>query len=701
MRSSWSNIFKPPPFARTPTGLTPEKKRVSSSPLSDPPPSSFQGFSTPTPTPIPDTPASDTPNGPGAQLHASLSRTLFDSPPKPSVREESFQSIDSTVPPSTLDSSSQRIIKGGKEIVISSDGEDTDSISDLDDPSTLFSSTPKAEAKKEPTVSKPTRSGKSHLAHLTAQKRYKNSLDDIVHDAVDDNEMEAKVAEVKASLARSNGERAASKHARDSTAFISEGMLASVLGDAQDEDGPGLQRLLNAVRRTEALDQGRAWRFFDQAPTTPARLEFPKDHFPPGSNLAALREPEPRVRMIQSGILEWASSLGRLPNEFILWLFWSVPTEPREEIRKALCRIIVCIQSHIHPDDIDSLFRQLGAKPQALDLSSVVVEEPADQSPSGSQFKDRPILLSIFSLLQDASELSSGHDSPYFRFSLDVRAHAIHILLRLSLDNSLTQDFTIRARLQSALTALLENVSEAEIDDMVCTHLIMKFEEWLLNENQERQLGAALYDTVKDPQFQCRMIQHILPTSPWISLLRYRLAVSFLLQESTPLSGPVEEVLDLKRLTHVIRDPRFQMNVNNGKEAEYDFGELIALTQLLEVALNSTLYDLRYKEKDTEKEFNAAIDLLASQLKTNFSSMKESGASHLKRMLAKGALETLHYRLVYSVRSKPPPKKTPFEAYAKEGNNINSYFNKKVAGDTGRTNGDITQIPIRGHDHTT
>lgn len=38
-----------------------------------------------------------------------------------------------------------------------------------------------------------------------------------------------------------------------------------------------------------------------------------------------------------------------------------------------------CIQSHIHPNDIDSLFRQLGAKPQALNLSSVVVEEPADR----------------------------------------------------------------------------------------------------------------------------------------------------------------------------------------------------------------------------------------------------------------------------------------------------------------------------------
>jgi hypothetical protein len=113
----------------------------------------------------------------------------------------------------------------------------------------------------------------------------------------------------------------------------------------------------------------------------------------------------------------------------------------------------------------------------------------------------------------------------------------------------------------------------------------------------------------------------------------------------------------------------------------------------LEVALNSTLYDLRYKEQDTEKEFNAAIDKLASQLKTNFSSMKECGASHLKRMLAKGALETLHYRLVYSVRSKPPPKKTPFQIHTKEGTSINSYFNKK---DTGGTNGDTTRIPIRG-----
>lgn len=59
-----------------------------------------------------------------------------------------------------------------------------------------------------------------------------------------------------------------------------------------------------------------------------------------------------------------------------------------------------------------------------------------------------------------------------------VRAHTIHILLRISLDNLIMKDYTIRSMLQSALTALLENVTEAEIDDIVCEYNhAMEFEE--------------------------------------------------------------------------------------------------------------------------------------------------------------------------------------------------------------------------------
>jgi hypothetical protein len=65
-------------------------------------------------------------------------------------------------------------------------------------------------------------------------------------------------------------------------------MLASALGGDSDE-GPGLQRLIDAVRRTEALEQNRTWRFFDHDQMTPATPNFPIELFPPGSPLAGLR----------------------------------------------------------------------------------------------------------------------------------------------------------------------------------------------------------------------------------------------------------------------------------------------------------------------------------------------------------------------------------------------------------------------------
>lgn len=165
-----------------------------------------------------------------------------------------------------------------------------------------------------------------------------------------------------------------------------------------------------------------------------------------------------------------------------------------------------------------------------------------------------------------------------------------------------------------------------------------------------------------------------------------------------------EEVLDLKRLTvFLVRDERFRVKLHKSK-GDYNYGELIAIATLLDIVINSSLYDLGYKQADTAKEFDAAIDKLATQIKTIFSSIEDTGASHLKRMLAKEALEALHYRVIYSVRSKPPPKKTLFKTYAKENGDIRSIFKTKVSIDTSEEGtpdtGDGTEstaMPIRGH----
>jgi hypothetical protein len=156
-----------------------------------------------------------------------------------------------------------------------------------------------------------------------------------------------------------------------------------------------------------------------------------------------------------------------------------------------------------------------------------------------------------------------------------------------------------------------------------------------------------------------------------------------------------------------VRDERFQAKKHRGN-SDYDYGDLIAIVSQLEVCINSALFDLKYRQADTEVKFNKAIDQLAAQIKRIFSSIEDTGASHLQRMLAKDALETLHYRIVYSVRSKAPPKKTLFTTFRRETNhNLKDMFirgpNATDTTDRATETADTESVdgmamPIRGHD---
>lgn len=279
-----TNFFKPPAFSHLSQTPTPEKKRSNpppkhasqapSSPLSDPPPSSKID------------PTWEDHDEPGSQLGASLLQSISNDISPSLPPEQSSQSTGSAPPPSSLGSliASQRIVKDGKEVVISSDGEDTDSADSLDDPDFLLG--PKFRQKNQET--KPIRVDKAYLQTLSAPKIYKNSLDSLVHAAVNDQKTEANVAKIRAGL-EPNGSRAApSQDAGSKTKNgIQEGVLTSALRES--EDGNDFRRLMDAIRRTEALDQDRIWRFFDQVQMTPAAPEFPRDLFPPNSHLSALR----------------------------------------------------------------------------------------------------------------------------------------------------------------------------------------------------------------------------------------------------------------------------------------------------------------------------------------------------------------------------------------------------------------------------
>lgn len=181
--------------------------------------------------------------------------------------------------------------------------------------------------------------------------------------------------------------------------------------------------------------------------------------------------------------------------------------------------------------------------------------------------------------------------------------------------------------------------------------------------------------------------------------------MAFLLKSPEPLTETPEAVLDLKRLTlFLAQDERFHKQLRNPRK-EYDYSELAAITLLLDIVVNSASYALRSERADSAKELDATVDKLAAQIKKIFSLIQDSGASHLKRMLAKEALEALHYRVLYAVRSKPPPKKTLFKHYGSEQKNgsILNLFRPRIAMDntdddtSSSAENERTAMPIRGH----
>ncbi|EAW15492.1 uncharacterized protein NFIA_048290 [Aspergillus fischeri NRRL 181] len=470
---SITDFFKRPAFSLTKQDIHSDSKpsealtaAPQSSPLTEPS-SSFLANSDPP----------KTPDGPASQLKESLQSSVQDTSPKP-IPHQSFQSSNGTVvgdPSSGLSfNSSQRIIKNGREVVISSDGEDTDSIvslEQLEDPLLMF-------MKPNPTAASETREaensvGDSEMA-LRSQRlkdtnkasnaksskdsvpQYKFSLDDLVTQAVDDNETEATIARLKAVRA----DESSSKPDTPPSRQLNEGMLTSALGDQDDE--LGLQRLLDAVRRTEALEIEKFWSFFNyEAKALPA-LEFPRESIAPGTYLAVLREPESRERAFHSGALEFALSRAYLSDELISWIFHSVPCEPRESLRHAYCRLLKHaaaerVKSLFRPDDINRLFQRLGASPKALDISELVIPEPA---PQNSQSRETPqhlaCLLSVLELLRGAAEL----------FADDTREHLLNILFRLALDISVTSNAIVCSDLEKTITAVMESVPEDTADSL-------------------------------------------------------------------------------------------------------------------------------------------------------------------------------------------------------------------------------------------
>jgi hypothetical protein len=196
--------------------------------------------------------------------------------------------------------SSQRIVKNGQEMVIDSDADSLDSVESLEAADELlnkfldFTSKKRdMEGNRGPSSKLGTRKNKNPLnfrAMSESQgRKYKFSMESLVTRAVNDDEAEASVAKAKA-LLHGDNKTTSTLHSGSQTEItapnLHEDVLASAL--ATDDQETDLQRLLNAVKRTEAFEQEKSWSFFGDRLSQEAP-EFPRDSIDPSSSESFLR----------------------------------------------------------------------------------------------------------------------------------------------------------------------------------------------------------------------------------------------------------------------------------------------------------------------------------------------------------------------------------------------------------------------------
>ncbi|EED19375.1 hypothetical protein TSTA_026810 [Talaromyces stipitatus ATCC 10500] len=535
--------------------------------------------------------------------------------------------------------SPQRIVKNGKEIVIDSDADDasSDEFLEADELLKKFLGTASSPSRKNATDShnaRPTSPSKlsnrkrndarNFRAKLKLEeKKYRFSMASLVTSAVDDDEVETKVLNAKALLDSQN--ETTSALAETKSGALREDILASALSAKNEE--VDFQRLVNAVKRTEALEQEKSWRFFSDDSKKQDLPEFPRDSILPSSREAFLRESFTRERAFFSGIIDFSLSRNVLPDEVLIWIFQSVSLEPRAELRYAYCRAIKStkrerIESLIGPEDIDQIFFSLGGHSTAVNASEIIPEILFNQ---GETSRNWGFLLSVLQMLRDIADCLRA----------DTKEHTLYVLFRLTLDTTISYNDMVIASLEATMDYLLQSIPQENFGNLV------------------QPIARTLFRTVKDVTFQSKLLNHILPSIRQIAILRCRLAMAFLTKDESCLDDLNEQIIPLSRIIDHLRATRLDAQLHKARlDSDYDYTEIKAITTLLNIVIDTGRTIQVFPDKEAERQFNADVDSLAEQVKRIFSAMEDSGASHLKRTEAKQSLEALQYRIIYSIRTK-------------------------------------------------
>ncbi|KAL9086796.1 MAG: hypothetical protein Q9165_006943 [Trypethelium subeluteriae] len=591
----------------------------------------------------------------------------------------SFTAISSQTLPS---SSARKITSSGEVVVQNSDSEEGDSDSSLEDIDELvarkkaasalasFQSSSRFQDSSKPTPPFPTQStvAARKVNHRVviepeSQRSYKFNLGSLVNQFDTDAASKERIERAKNALDIEHEEAKRDEEARKKAKLagasehgvLDESCFTSVVDGSDGEEDP--QRVMAAMRRTEALQQDLTWHFFDdESELVPKRQPFPSRALPETGWMTALKESFERQQACLTGFVRDMAKLQELPSEIISWMLDEVMIEPRDDIAYAYMRIIEqspqVLKELFTTNRFDTILDELGAKEKAKRIDEMThptfrTKESFPPVPPG--------LCRLFEALKSFAKSNE--------VSAETRSHALKVLLRLGMDDSVRADGQSMCSLEDTIVALFRG------------------DETWRQDNPLLEIGVSAFATTQHAQLRLRILQCIPNVNSQMEDFRRRLALCFFLNDEAYLScNLADSSLASRIVDHLRTSPLYDPN------PQTDYTNLGALVSILDISIGFGFVSLPFSSKDAEADFNRSIDVLSQQVTALHNGIIDTGASHMKRTEAKNALERLKYRLEFSVRTKPKPKKNVFgevvgkhslDGYVQDANVMMKFLDKE------------------------
>ncbi|KAK3298310.1 uncharacterized protein B0H64DRAFT_71876 [Chaetomium fimeti] len=555
-------------------------------------------------------------------------------PPSPSPSPAHFPSSP-PIPASTL--------RDRDAIIRGSDDEDDDDFGSDDDFPELFSNLPRnplpVASDSGPNVYATPKAKRRvldfHSSPLTINtKHHKFDIRALLQHAEADDAVEEGEHRTAALIAQGSPRARDRAMSNEEPVGLRDTML-DVLSDPEDSQDEGNRgRLMQAVKRTEATVGRKEWYFFDRQnqPNSTAiqvRRPFPKAEAT--GVWAFLGQEKHRSEIFEDGLpYNVQCRMQNLPDGIFLWVLDEAPYAKSRKLQGEYMRLLgVCsdqIRRLLLDDKVVGLFQDLGASERALATRS----QPSGNSENGAPYPEdcRIRLQSVLRILAGTAHA----------LTTQALTRTMSILLRLGIDDLVREDEAVAAEYQDALLQVVLAVP------------------WRIWNNFCGSVGDSLYWHTQEATFRWNAISSVPPLHTKLIELRRRLALVFVFDDPRRAFSSPEDTFSIRSIIDRLEQAdEFIVDRTNT-----DYVELLALSEMLSVAVGDGSPPAENTSPEAVKQYNTDVDELSRRIKLLWSNIHEQGAAYMSRLEVRVQLRDFERKLQHVVRTRPRPKEDIF-----------------------------------------